>query len=372
MDKVLDAVRGFCRKAAGAVSDNIDFKKIKKFFRKNWRYFAAVLLFVVLVLILYNCTGPSEETSDTESTEPAEVSVADFVLDEEFEQDAHTEVNELIENYFAAYADGDIEGLLTYAYPLSDNEKSYIETCSRYVEGYQNISCYTKSGLTAGSYLVSAYYELKFYDVETVAPGLEFFYVETDETGSLYINNLYCAYNRDRMEAEMDSSIYTIYVLYGQQEDVQQLRKEVQAAYQEALSADVDLVTMLTTTFPDAIEEWKDTMLALAQDGEEDTEADTQEDAEPSDGDEEQGDAEDDTPEEEPEQSEEETVVKVSIAVNSLNVRAEASTDSASLGKVSLGQTFTKLGESGEWTQIDYNGTPAYVKTEYIQEVAGE
>lgn len=371
MNKVLDAVRGFGRKVAEAVSNKVDTKKIFKFFKKNWRYFAAVLLFVFLVLILYNCTGPAAERLEEVDTQTTEVSAADFVLDDEFEQDAHEDVNALIENYFAAYAGGNIEELETYAYPISDNEKSYIGACSQYIEGYQNITCYTKSGLTEGSYLVSAYYELKFYEVETAAPGLDFFYVETDENGSLYINNLYCTYNRDRMEAEMDSNIYMIYVLYGQQEDVQLLRKDVQEKYQEALSGDVDLVTMLTTTFPDAIEAWKDTVLALEQSQEESTE-DLQDEPDTSAEEEEQGEEGGDIPEEAEDEPQEETVVKVSITVNSLNVRSEASTDSDSLGKVSMGETFTKLGESGEWTKIDYNGTPAYVKTEYVQEVASE
>jgi uncharacterized protein YgiM (DUF1202 family) len=162
-------------------------------------------------------------------------------------------------------------------------------------------------------------------------------------------------------------------VQYRQQEDLQVIREEVQQRYQDALSTDVNLVNMLSTVFPDAVENWKNTVLAIEESeaGTESTEAvpeDTQ--AEPvTEAQEEPQEVQEEQQEETPE---EETVVQVRTTGNSLNVRSEASADSESLGKVEKGTVFTKLGESGEWTQIDYNGTPAYVKTEYVQEVTNE
>ena len=52
---------------------------------------------------------------------------------------------------------------------------------SQYVEAYQSIRCYTKQGLDDKSYLVSVYLEMKFAGVDTVAPGLSFFYVQTND-----------------------------------------------------------------------------------------------------------------------------------------------------------------------------------------------
>jgi hypothetical protein len=368
MNKILESIKAFWAKAVSVVSDKIDGEKLRRFFLKNGKYFVAVLLVVILVLVLYRCTGPEAagNTQDTEEGQPT----TEFVLDEQFEQDAHEDVNALIIQYYTDYAAGNVDEMETYAYPISDNEKSYIGLCSQYQESYQNISCYTKTGLTEGSYFVSVCYDLKFYEVETAAPGLDFFYVETDENGALYINNLYSGYNRERMEEEMDAEVYAAYVQYRQQEDLQVIREEVQQRYQDALSTDVNLVNMLSTVFPDAVENWKNTVLAIEESeaGTENTEAvpeDTQ--AEPV------TEAQE-TQEEQQEEAvpEEVPVVQVRTTGNSLNVRSEASADSASLGKVEKGTVFTKLGESGEWTQIDYNGTPAYIKTEYVQEVTNE
>lgn len=392
MKKVIDSIKNFFKK--------IDFNAVKEFFVKYWRYFAAVLVFVLMLVVLVNCTGPDKRRSAVLDTQ--EPSAENFVLDDVFEQDAYEAVDNLIINYFNAFANGDIAALETLAHPITDNEKSYITVCSQYFESYQNVSCYTKSGLTEGSYLVSTYYELKFYGVETVAPGLEFFYIETDANGNLYINNRYCAYNRERMEQEMDPDIYSIYVLFGQQDDVTALRQNVQAQYEEAMNSDVNLVAMLSTTFPAAINDWKQ-MVAMqvaaeegsTQDGEpsvdgEDAAAQNPDDT-PADG-QDAADGED-TAGENPEVADEdaqagvaETVfsaemkkeyggvvgaktVKVKVISKSVNVRSGADTNSESLGKVKKDETYTRLGTEGDWSLIDYNGQNGYVKSEFLEVV---
>lgn len=347
-------------------------EKAKDFFIRNIRYFAAVLLFIALLLVLYNCTGPETKKSggeDSTESETGGISIADFELDKEFEQDANEELNTLITAYFAANAAGDLNALEAVAYPVSDNEKSYIGVFSQYIESYQNVSCYTKRGLTDGSYLVSAYFEMKFYGVDTLAPGLDFFYVETDKDGKLFINNLYSPYNLGRVENELDPNIYSVILKFEQQEDVVALRQEVATKYDEAVASDANLAAMITTTIPNAMRDWVDSVNALEQTTEQGTEQETEQTTEqPTD------DGQTDTPDsQQPEENgtddQQPDTVSVQIISNSVNVRDGSSTDSNVLGKVGQGETFTKLGVDGEWTQIDYNGTTAYVKTEFVQEV---
>jgi hypothetical protein len=350
---------------------NKELDSIKKLLFRYRRYIWAGVLLVLLFVLLYQCTGPekarnAETVSSTETTQ-----TADFVLDDAFEQDAHEEINTLITNYYTAYAAGNTDELETYAYPITDNEKSYIGLCSKYQEAYQNISCYTKAGLNDGSYFVSVCYDLKFYDVDTTAPGLDFFYVETDANGALYINNLYSGYNRERVEEDMDPDVYAAYVQYRQQDDLQVIREEVQQKYQDALSADVNLVNMLSTVFPEAVDNWKNSVLADAEDETGTEEVESTESTEAATEDTQEAASEEtpqETPDETAEEPQEETVQQVEITGESLNIRSEASTNSESLGKADKGDVFTKLGENGDWTQIDYNGTTAYVKTEYTKE----
>ena len=68
--------------------------------------------------------------------------------------DANENINALITQYYTAYAAGDVTTLSSIATPISANEQSYIGLFSQYVDEYQNIKCYTKTGLDANSYLV--------------------------------------------------------------------------------------------------------------------------------------------------------------------------------------------------------------------------
>ena len=123
-------------------------------------------------------------------------------------------MTELLNSYYTAYASDNLETLEQIARPISNNEKSYIGVLSQYYESIQNIKYYSKAGLTEGSYFVSVYNEIKFYGVDTLAPTLDFFYVETDDEGKLYINNLYSIFNLSFAENTMDSDVYAVVQKY--------------------------------------------------------------------------------------------------------------------------------------------------------------
>ena len=65
---------------------------------------------------------------------------------QEYETDQYAEINTLMENYYASYASGNTGEMLEFANPISDMEKSYISMYSQYIEKYNNITCYTKTG----------------------------------------------------------------------------------------------------------------------------------------------------------------------------------------------------------------------------------
>lgn len=56
-----------------------------------------------------------------------------------------------------------------------------------------------------------------------------------------------------------------------------------------------------------------------------------------------------------------------------VNIREQANTDSAILGKAAIGETFTRYEASDNgWSRIDYNGSEAYIKTEYLEPFTGD
>lgn len=348
-------------KETGNKTENSGTNKILMFIKQNVRYITAGVLFLALVLILVKARSPkqSQNGQDVAATEVTSEASNDAV--QEFEVDAYEDVNTLINQYYTAYAAGDTDTLQTIATPLSENEKSYISVFSQYVDAYQNIKCYTKQGLDASSYLVSVYVEVKFKDVDTVAPGLDFFYVRTNDDGSVYIDNLYSQYNLKIKENALDTSIQNLISEYEGSEDVNSLQKEVQDKYDTAVASDDKLSEMIQTTIPNAITEWAGTIVSQntetesteQQVPEETTEAEQTETPEEN----------TDQPEENgPTQSEPDTV----YAVDTVNVRAAADTESEKLGTLEQGTALTRTGTDGEWSIVNYNGQTGYIKTEYL------
>ncbi len=346
----------------------MDFSKVKDFFKKetfqkmidfckkNIRYITAGVLFVILVIVLAQCTNPKDkkDAQNVIETEQTEVS---GTAAQEYDVDANPAINELINNYYTAYANGDIATLSTLASPISANEQSYIGVFSQYVEGYQNISCYTKKGADDTSYLVSVYMEMKFVGVDTLAPGLDFFYVRTNPDGSLYIDNLYSQYNYANQENALDANIQSLITQFEQEDDVVALQQDVQAKYESALAADPNLSNMISTTLKDAIASW---VTSVTTQSTETTETETPQEETPQ-----EETPQEETPQEETPQEPQVTTETV-YTTSKVNVRSAADENSDKLGTAEGGTSFTRTGTDGDWSIIDYNGSTGYIKSEFL------
>ena len=323
--------------------------EVLRFIREHIRYFAAGALVVVLVIVLAMCAKPKGSDSDvvvnaTESTQATE---------EAYQVDANENINALITQYYTAYAAGDVTTLSSIATPISANEQSYIGLFSQYVDEYQNIKCYTKTGLDENSYLVSVSMEIKFTGVDTTAPGLDFFYVRTNDDGTLYIDNLYSQYNLANQENALDTSVQSLIGQFESESDVMALQSEVQTRYDEALAADENLTNMIQTTIPAAIKDWVSQMAAQA--ATEQTEA---------------AEATEQPETEQPQETEQqEEIIQQTDTLatkDRVNVRAAADVESEKLGTLDQGTVVTRTAIAGDWSVIDYNGTAGYVKNEFL------
>lgn len=343
-------------------SNNIDIQKMVEFVKKNARYFVAGALFVVILLILVKFTGNGTGNADDNN-----VAVTETVVTEEaYEENAIPAVNELINNYFTAYASGDLVTLQTLATPITQNEQSYITLISQYIEQYQDINCYTKSGLDSNSYMVNVSLNVKFMGVDTPAPGLYFFYVRTNDDGSLYIDNLYSEYNLSRQESALDTSIRNLITNFYNSDDVIELQNDIQQKYEAALSTDENLLNLCATTIPNAITEWRNTIVADATESTEEVPA--TEEVPVTETPAEETPAEETPAEETPAEPATETV----YTTDKVNVRSGADTSADKLGSVEKGTALTRTGTEGEWSIVDYNGTIGYIKSEFLSASAPE
>ncbi|MCR5467612.1 MAG: SH3 domain-containing protein [Lachnospiraceae bacterium] len=342
-------------------SFNID--SIKEFFAHNMRQAISVAVVAGLVVVMGVTAGKGNSTvaEQTETTEVATEAVTETEVSTEFKVDEYPAVNELINNYYSAYANGDTDTLASIAPPLSDMEKSYIAMFSEYVESYQNIVCYTKQGMESDSYVVSVSLEIKLKDADTTAPGLDFFYIRTNEDGSLYIDNVYSQFNLSNQQVEIDKDVLNFINAFEEQDDSVALQESIQTAFNDALSNDENLNTLVTSTIPAAITNWSAEMAEQAKQAEAEQKAAEEAAA--------AAEAEQKAAEEAQAALAEKYANAVTVYVTEkINVRESASTDSAIIGQLTAGSTTTLLEARDDgWAEIDYSeGVIGYVKQEYL------
>lgn len=316
----------------------------KDFIINNKRYFLAGGIFIVMALVLF--LGTSSSGGDSKSTSGVYKS---------FKKNNNSELTTLINNYYTAYAEGDTDTLATLATPVSDQEISYIAFYSQYIESFNDVQIYTKPGLTDNSYLVTTEVELKYNDIDTAAPGLDFFYVETNEDGKLYINNIYGSFNQNNNIYEMDTEISDLIAVYIRQQDLLDLKAEVDEAYESALESDENLSVLMSDTLPAAIIQWNTDYTAQVEAAAEEA-AKAEEEAAAAEEAEAQAAAE----------AEEEANSYTGTTNAKANVRSAADASSDKLGSLESGTEITIYGEEGDFYKFDYNGTKAYITKDAV------
>ena len=296
----------------------------------NLRYFmlGGGILIVVLVLVfgVRACVGRDRGSSESEvngtvtdddqgtvPSSPAE----DGETNEEKNEDtnpleqASAEVTALIESYYKALGEKDIDTLTTLVDNLTSTDESKILNAT-YIEGYEVGEVYTKNGLDPDTYVVYACYDYICSGIETPVPALSWLYVYTDSDGSLMID----------ADADSDAEISQYAQDLEDDEDVQQLYSEIKEQNEQAQENDPQLAEFLQGLGEDADSSTADSG-AEAADG---------------------------------------TTLTVTAGCN---VRATAGGDI--LFTLSAGTQVEKTGEEGEWIQINYNGQTGYIHNSLLE-----
>ena len=358
----------------------------------NKRYLCAAVLFACFVLVLIFFAGSEFNSNRIAKLNGIEVSGEDYEPDAEFEVNAYTELNELIQTYFDAYVSADFATLQQVADPISEMEQSYITTMSQFYESYQNINCYTKHGLSKNSFIVAARFDIKFANVEKTAPSMMLFYVQTNEEGELYINNLYSDFNMQYSENPISKDVYTALRKYTTQDDYLELYNEVEVAFADLIKEDSEIYQLTKRTIPGTRQLWEDTIFYAEStegiDGTESTEGvestesaestEVTESTEAADSSEDTSDSEEqtDTSEDEPDVETEPEEQKIRITSSSgVRIRKGPGTSHDMIGEAYDGEEFVKLGvendENGEkWTKIQFTDSKVgYVKSSFVENV---
>lgn len=154
------------------------------------------------------------------------------------EKDAVPGINALMEAYFQAESDCDVDALnrlfTSGDTSMAEKQKRDLEFMKKYVEGYGNLACYTVQGPADDFYIAYTYYETKYYLADTWAPGLIHPFVQRQEDGSFKI-----------YDGEMTPELTEFLEQTEVNEDVRLLASEVDGKLAEALSADSELAAMV-------------------------------------------------------------------------------------------------------------------------------
>ncbi|RHP32737.1 SH3 domain-containing protein [Lachnotalea sp. AF33-28] len=338
----------------------MQFKIDKKFIEKYGKYMilGAVALLLVIILIVSALTKKPEvpagqtvePTTDEAVTEPAET-------EPPLQEDAYPEINKLFETYFTAKKELNVDQLNSIVVQEEPYTLEEIEKEGEYIENYQNIKCYTKPGLQDNTYLVYVYFEIKFMNIDTPAPGMVQQLVCMNSDGTLYIN-------AGKVDADVKSYMDEVY----NSQDVRALITSVEEKLQQAMSADENLLKLV-----DKLREGADTGTTPPETEPEQTQPpETQpEQTQPS---------ETEPAETQPEQTQpsetqaSETTAAPSgtttvYAKQNVKIRKEPSTDSEEVGKLTGAASIERISDDGTWSKVLYNGAECYIMSDLLTTV---
>ena len=314
--------------------------KFKEVVAKHYRYFIVGGLFLVLVvaLIVFLLTRGTDVADKDDSSSEGVVTSNIEVPKDKYEVDAYPNVNSIVTSYLDAMSVGDSDTMASLSNSLSDERRAFFEAQAQYIGNYSDYKCYTKKGPEDNSYIVLVTYNLLIKDEATKIPGLLSLYVCTDTSGALYINN-----------GDLSASDEAYILAIVSQDDFVKLQDDIQLSYNDIMDSNAELAAKVNELRTQINSDVQANLEAKKQ---AETEAAAAQAAE---------------------EAAAQAVANATTvrATDNVNIRASASTEADQLGKAQVGQTFTRyeVMDNG-WSKIDYNGQEAYIKTEYLEEVA--
>lgn len=193
-------------------------------------------LLVVLLIVAAATSG--NESSDTKESVNETITIignskttAEAELDE---GETHQEITALINRYFTALAACDIETLNNICETAEPFDAEVLAEHASYIQGYRNVDCTIMDGLVEGTYVVYAYYEMKFYYIDTPAPALVQLYIKTGEDQMPYI-----------YQGVIDGELSAYIAELTASQEISGLADEVNKKLQIACAADPDLDTFI-------------------------------------------------------------------------------------------------------------------------------
>lgn len=300
-----------------------------------------------------------EKVSVASAAESSTVDAMEVVM----EEDAYPEITALINQFYEAQASGDMDTINSITEGLTEAALIRYEVSADYYEKFDSIKVYTKKGPETGAYVAYVYFELYFNGFDQQVPGLQTYYIRTNEDGEYYL-----------YFGELDEDIINYIEALSVQDDFIDLSNEVAVNYNTMLEENSELSAFLTN-FSEEVNKsvGKEVALASAESSESEADSDAASSEDSSSSEESSDDNSDDSTVDSSESQDSSTGSVIIEATTVVKIRSSDSTNADVLGKTEVGQQFIQLEAlANGWSKIDYNGQEAYVRTEYFTVVSDE
>lgn len=199
-----------------------------------WMILGGLIFILIIAMIVTNTNKKKKEPNipkeTTTVTETTTVNEEDAVV----EEPADSPITELIKNFLKAQRiDVSLEEVSKY---VDNSDKISVleyEKLKKYIEEYQNVSCYKLKSTVENTYIVITTYGCKFYNIETAAPGFEVFMV-VNKDGKYLIHNL-----------TVEESIDTYISRDVDVTRINKMMKEINDSLENAKNLDDDLAAVM-------------------------------------------------------------------------------------------------------------------------------
>ena len=333
----------------------------------------AILIVLIIVTAIGNAAQSRKEAeeakkaSESAETESVTASLAVTIPNVPLKENAYKDVNALFDSYYSAMAAGKIDEVKKLNNNVDDTEQIRITETAKYIDKYDKIDVYTKPGPVSGTYLAYVYSMVKFKKYDNEVPGMQAYYVCTDKNGKLYIE-----------ENEQDESVLNYIREVSLQDDVVDLNNKVAVSYNNMIAKDSNLSKFLLQLTNDIDVSVGET---LAQAGSTEASGSTAAGStEAASGSTEAAQSTSAAASESTKETTADSSKKTAVAagtkvetIDVVNVRSSDSETADKVGKAHPGEVYElKQEKENGWSEIDYNGTDAYIKTQYLKKVSSD
>lgn len=181
-----------------------------------------------------NVADKGDGSEDTDNSEGGNTEGLSLKIESDgtyvLEENKYPEINSVVEKYLNASVMADMDALSSVVSNTSHIDREALREKYRYVERYENISCYTLECPNESGYRVYVYGEIKLSGIDTLAPGLSSLYVTQTDQGD------YCVY-LDVLDSEVQEFIDKA----DESMPVQKLMEQVEYRFKEVLGRNEQL-----------------------------------------------------------------------------------------------------------------------------------